>query len=323
MRILLTLLLGSWLPGCAMVTSSHLPTGVPSRSTSAAYYFLPKADLHVQLKRAGNGVQLAYLDDMHLVPDESQLYVLNYNPSPLSDDSVDVQLGTNGLLQKIESSAEDKTGAIILKLVEAGKEAFKAAALVGGVGIGEGDFIFAPEDVEHVNQEVANLSRGASLRIEISPPVPQGAVSGVQECEGGVCFRPLVAHRVSFVANGVPVESHVILIPNGAPILSLPIRRAAFVKKVTNITFEDGILKEVHLEKPSEALGFMDIPVGIAKAISSVPGELLQLKVDYVKQDTALLQEQKNALDAAKALSDAKKGSTGADGSPNSPTPKP
>lgn len=284
--------------GCSLLTSDHLPQGSPSGTTTAAYYFLPKAMLHVQLKKAGDAYQLKYLDP-EIVPDNSRLYRFDYHASALSEDTLNVQIGPNGLLKKIDSSTEDKSGQIILKLAEIAKEAAKAAiAFPGGVGAGEADFIFSPEDVQQINQRIKVIAPGGPQMV-IDPPVLSQSSSIETDHRDGVCFRPKLAHTLTFFDGGVPVETHTLLMPNGAPILELPIKRAAFVKKITNVTFEDGILTEVHLEKPSEGLACMEIPLAIAKDIASLPAELIQLKINYNNQNAELSNAEKNAIDAA------------------------
>jgi hypothetical protein len=84
----------------------------------------------------------------------------------------------------------------------------------------------------------------------------------------------------------------------------MPITRAAFVRKVTNLTFDSGVLTEIHIEKPSEALAFMEIPLTIAKAILSVPAELIQLKINYSSRDKELHDARKAELEAKQALLD-------------------
>lgn len=310
------------LAGCSsvIITSDHIPPDTTMHSTSGAYYFLPKATLRVRLEQAGQDCQLTFDEQkgVQIVPDEDHLYIFDYNRSSLSNDTLTVQIGTNGLLQKIESSAEDKTGDIILKLVELGKEAFKAAAVVGGVGKTGADFVFSPEDFETVNTKILAINSNCP-QIKIDPPVvkstSEGRIAASQKAvcaQEGVCFRPLLAHTLSFVLkDDTPIESHSILIPNEAPILSLPIKRAAFVKVITNVTFDNGILKEVHIEKPSEVAAALQIPVEIAKTIASIPGEILQLKVDYTNKQRDLATAQKNSIDAAKALKEAEKTTKG------------
>jgi hypothetical protein len=200
-----------------------------------------------------------------------------------------------------------KTGAIIVKLIETAKAIAKAVA-AAGVATQTGDYVFAPEDVNATNKRLTSDFGSNAPQIKIDPPVPVSSLTTY--CEGdGVCFRPLRPYIVTITLGGVPFRSETVLMPNGAPILSLPVHRAAFVKNITNATFDQGILTEVHIEKPSELLGFVEIPLAIAKAISEIPGELLQFKIDYSTKEKQLADAQKAQLDAVQTLLNAQRNS--------------
>ena len=48
--------------------------------------------------------------------------------------------------------------------------------------------------------------------------------------------------------------------------------RMAFVKKVKNVGFTDGMLTDYHQTVPSPILGFLGIPKAIVQAIVPIPG---------------------------------------------------
>ena len=62
------------------------------------------------------------------VPDPNTQFVLRYNAVATSEDDVKASIGSDGLLTRINVSSEDKTGAIILKLVELARYIAEAAA---------------------------------------------------------------------------------------------------------------------------------------------------------------------------------------------------
>jgi hypothetical protein len=71
---------------------------------------------------------------------------------------------------------------------------------------------------------------------------------------------------------------------------------------VTNLKFTNGVMSSVDLSKPSEVLGCLDIPLQIAKAFTSIPSELLTLKINQTNQETSLLKAQTDLLKAQTAL---------------------
>jgi hypothetical protein len=295
------------LGGCAALDSSHIASDGGGAVATGGYYFLPKTLLHVRILATDSDVAVDYFDEgktvaleRSLVPDTDQFYTLDYHRSALSEDALNISVGTNGLLKKVESSTEDKSGAIIIKMVEIAKEVAKAASMPAGTATKVGDYVFDPEDVDALNARLRNDFGSGAIRIDITPRVTKSDTS--RACDDGLCFRPLRPYVVTIVKNGLPFRTQTVLIPNGAPVLSLPIHRAAFVKNITNATFDDGILTEVHIEKPSEALAFMEIPLAIAKAVTSVPTELLQLKIDYSSKEKDLAEAEKARLDAMRSL---------------------
>ena len=101
-------------------------------------------------------------------------------------------------------------------------------------------------------------------------------------------------------------QTELVFLPNGAPILALDVSRAAFVKKVTKVTFEDGILTELYVNKPSEVLAFLEIPFYLVQSIVALPTELIQVKIKYSTSQTSLYEQQLKELQALKALQEEK-----------------
>lgn len=107
----------------------------------------------------------------------------------------------------------------------------------------------------------------------------------------GVFYRPLLPYRLHLEYQAIIIDK-VVYLPNKAPVISLDIKRGATGTKVTKITFEEGLLTEVHFERPSEALGLVSIPAGVVKSVAGLPLELLQFRVDTTTKSNDLLQLQ-------------------------------
>jgi hypothetical protein len=65
--------------------------------------------------------------------------------------------------------------------------------------------------------------------------------------------------------------------PNEAPMFALGVNRAMFVKSTTDITFENGILANVAIKRPSELNALVDIPVYAAQVALSIPAATLEI----------------------------------------------
>lgn len=93
------------------------------------------------------------------------------------------------------------------------------------------------------------------------------------------------------------VEASLISLPQAGPVGFVPMESAAFVKTVSNVEFENGMLKAWEYNRPSEVLEFVRLPVKIAKAVISIPAEIISVKVDYSSKEVALLEKEKLLLE--------------------------
>lgn len=245
---------------------------------------------------------------VNYTPDPNCQFLLDYHAVAMADDDVKVTIGSDGLLTKVDVTSEDKTAAIILKLVDIAKEAAKISILAEGEKIVY-EAKFDPFDrleSARVKRDLRAFNCSFEL-LRISGYEQDLSKTVVTRETGpdrihGIAFRPVFAYNLHLRNEGMPASLQTVLLPNQAEVMSLPVTRAAFVKKVTTLGFDHGILTDVHISKPSEVLGFLEIPFGIAKAIVSIPAELVQLRIDTTKSNTELLDAQKAGIEAQRAL---------------------
>ncbi|WP_157270720.1 hypothetical protein [Azohydromonas aeria] len=132
------------------------------------------------------------------------------------------------------------------------------------------------------------------------------------DCSIGLCYRQPQPFMMTAMLAGRS-KSVVLVIPNAAPVLALPIERHAFVTTVHDITFENGALKTVTVDRPSSALAFVSSPLALASGvIKSVVDPLTGLfKIDTSGQYEAGAKERiaKNAsaTETAKEVNEARK----------------
>src|SRR6202007_3060450 len=62
-----------------------------------------------------------------------------------------------------------------------------------------------------------------------------------------------------------------LMIPDLSRLIFVPITRSPFIKKNQVPKFTSGLLVENYINKPSEAEGFLSIPINVAKAIFAIP----------------------------------------------------
>jgi hypothetical protein len=107
-----------------------------------------------------------------------------------------------------------------------------------------------------------------------------------------VYYRPLLPCKLKLIFKNNLYEKILYLPKPDAPVIAWDIKRPAFVQKVNKLTFANGVLTEVYLNKPSELLAGLKIPAEILKAVAGMPLELLQFRVSQDKAYTDLLQGQ-------------------------------
>jgi hypothetical protein len=263
-----------------------------------------------------------------LVPDMKERYFLEYNDEWASDDNLKLRVDAEGLLQTSEGKAKDRSGDAAIKVVELAGEAAKLAigsplksfrfnsspiSTPAACTLGE----FSAEILADPTQ--ASALAGVSLpshpltltftRIPASnspTTLPDPAKPGSADHKG-VVFRSLTAYslKVEVTANSgcqlPPSTSELLLtVPSTdvADNFSVDTSRAALVEKRVNLVVVNGMLVGIDVDKPSQLLAALSLPVDFLKAVVSIPGELLTFKVNQVKGEAALTSEQASALAA-------------------------
>lgn len=126
---------------------------------------------------------------------------------------------------------------------------------------------------------------------------PDGGFTGKLN---GVLTRPKKTAKLQFKNDGHqlignPAE---ITVADLSQVYKVPMKRSAFVKREDSITLKDGYLLSHKLVRPSSYAGFASIPVDIAKAIVSIPAQLISIKIDSTKSQTTLNKELANLASA-------------------------
>lgn len=145
----------------------------------------------------------------------------------------------------------------------------------------------------------------------------------------GVVFRTMVPKRLSITASpqslkfgptcslrsvSVSQNDATFMVADPTSTFVADTSRAFLVQKKVDLAVTDGVLTGIDVDKKSELLAAVSLPVTILKAIASIPGEILNVKVtqianeqkltqaqvDYVKAQIDLIKQNKALLDAQK-----------------------
>lgn len=327
-------LLASMLVACASDTvrsgSVTDPPKIWSRTDSLPYN-LPRVLVNVTIERKvveGVAQDSLTVGDPVIVPDPAHQYRLYYDRSVFATDKMVFETGVSGLLTTINATTEDETGDLVAKLAELAAQVAKVAVMLAPDGrppiapFKISKLVDPSDDGESraVNGWLASL--GADLVFESKPMgwrkedlAAQKKALAEAPAQQGVFFRPVLPYVLSLRrASGATIAQAAVLAPNEAPILGIRLERFPFVRANNTLTFSQGLLTKFEIDKPSEALGFIQIPIDVAKAIVDIPGQLLQMKVQSTTNETGLLEAQKALLEARRALEETENPSKPADG---------
>lgn len=273
------------------------------------------------------------------VPDTDAPLALNYAASAFATDDLKFNIGASGLLEGINLTAEDRIANILTQVTDApalilsgqqatakaSSAAFREAAPDGTAVTTETKeytntfYILTSElrqkaaarswpiNVDGTSDARTTVDASFSLTFTTSgagtPAFSSLPAAGVE----GLVTRPLKTVTMNIFKKGnaaTPDAQYQVVLPDEARLVTIPVRRSAFVKKTYGFKLANGVLTENTINKPSEIEGFIGIPVAAAKALVSIPAQLLQFRLENIRRQTSL-ETEKQSL--AKTLLDAKK----------------
>ena len=245
-----------------------------------------------------------------------------------ANDELTIKINSKGLLESIKILAEDRLPNIVETITNAPSVIFST----GGGDKDEGDvelvetikeysktMIVSPDELPNKFNWLISVSleEGTSSENIDASFIIKKSISNTIEATDivtnlnenpefkGIFTRPIEAIKFSIEPQEFKLKSsqstHEFYeyLPSQTRLIKVPISRALFAKKVNNLTFENGMLIENEIKKPSEVEGFISIPINIAKAIVSVPAQLFQFRIDNTKKDNELeteIQKLQNTL---------------------------
>lgn len=112
----------------------------------------------------------------------------------------------------------------------------------------------------------------------------------------GILYRPRVAYNYYLYVkrgNGWKLRKSVTVnLENTSPVIALGIDRAFFTTRKTAITFDQGVLVNVRVEKGSELAGFVEVPLTLAQGVAALPANIVKVKIDVTNQRSTLIAAQ-------------------------------
>ena len=290
-------------------------------------YHLPRGIVPITIGPGANGSVITITQGgTQMIPDRHAKYLAEWHESGFSDDTFSVTVDKNGLLASINSDVTDRTPDIAKKIIEIATDAVLAAASQQPPDAStkitncQASLLvdpFSQPSISHANRALS----GCKLRLAVTFPdggkfpsfksaadeqafLRDGDLEN-RDCSGSICFRPVVpvTIRISGPVVNTAVDATLLaIVPDVRTVASYDLRRGACIERNSTLTFDGGVLTKADLKKPSEVLACLEIPLAIAKAFATVPGQLLTFKVNQTTSEASLLQQQRNVIVAQQAL---------------------
>jgi hypothetical protein len=126
----------------------------------------------------------------------------------------------------------------------------------------------------------------------------------------GILYRPRASYQLSIYAKDDPQgrapwllrRTMQVQLENMSPILSIGVDRAMFTLKQIALIFDKGTLENVCINKKSEAVEAVKIPLEIVKGITSLPTEILKIQYDNISKSQQLAKAENDLMAAQKQL---------------------
>lgn len=280
-------------------------------------------------------IEQNFVTTTEIVADTKDLLSLNYKPNALMSDEIKYGVNAKGLLETVNITTEDRTADIIAKLAEAPQVvlgtsggAAKAANTIVKIKDFSADFTVKVSTISvsplPINWQIIipnELGKDEFITVQgefkiSSPDIASTATtlsalvngtttSSPSEETNGILTRPLKNIQLKYEATGfnntLPTN---VVIADISKLIVIPVKRTAFVKRVNKIGIQDGVILSNEISKPSSVEGFVSIPINIAKAIVSIPGQLVQFRYDNTKRLDEL---EKAKLNYEKSLQESQK----------------
>ena len=290
--------------GSYCLSKTLLRLDVSDAAIAAAAGDIPGANLHA-------GAPDIYIKlDHYEVPDVEHIFSLSYRESSFANDTINVQFVQNPtrtcILKHISTDTEDRTLDVAKNVAATVLHAVTGIPSGGTARLGGAP---SPKpatprevqlllDIDHIGYKkeqdrINNALHAAGFDLSIFIQ-PIGTIQGAQgladpdpsKSYEGVFYRTPLPYRFIVQRGQAAIETDadveaegLVFSENGAPLQFLPIKRSAFVRRVTTIDFDNGLPVNVNTVKPSEAEAFTQFPLTLTDEIVSIPSKAVTVHV--------------------------------------------
>jgi hypothetical protein len=247
-----------------------------------------------------------------------------YLSNSLQDDFVDLHVDhTTNLLTTVSGTTNDETGTILTNLAEiatnVGEIATESLHAPGPPKPSPSAIPYRPIDFDETidpddDQSSANrILSEYGIHIQVRHPAydtkiqmvgPIEPADGGKVTRNGIWFRQIKAYDVVITERDSSKYSsniykdHVItvVLPDKSAPFVFNVSRGAFIKKITSLDINNGMLQGFHIEKPSEAQGLTQSLVAVTGTLASLPSNVLGAKLTLITSKGSVIEQQTKVL---------------------------
>jgi hypothetical protein len=292
-----------------MVTSRPVTAVTADNARGSLVYALPKTLITVTVMPPGAGPANVEVTPK-VVADPTQVYVLDYTPSPFSNDDLMVTVGgrDDATVKGLNATAEDQTQAI---LTEAARSAgrvlnqFSAASQPAAEPQPLLQREVDPHDPWMMDALRADLAR-FGLDIRCWPHCPPPSLPA-EDTAPGLFMRAQVPVQLAVCRGScdtVAAPERLVTVPsyNASPIFRFPVRRSGFVTRTTSITVKTDdqgkLVRTIEVAKPSQAVAVAQTPGAVVGSFFQGIGDAATGRKELMEQQTALVTAQTGLMTA-------------------------
>lgn len=167
---------------------------------------------------------------------------------------------------------------------------------------------FAFKSVRFAESEQREITDNTQSLFRFEAPGGPSARAPLPDKVGGVVFRMSAPRRVTFKPAGGVEREAVVILPDPSTTAWLPVDRARFVRKTTNLTLRDGALVAYEVNKPSEAYAVASLPLEVAGAVIETPARFFASIGNSFRSQSGLLRARADVVKAEAELEKVKQG---------------
>lgn len=258
------------------------------------------------------------------VADTEHPLILRYKSNAFFTDKICASATDQGLLTRVQAATKDETGNVILQIAKlfgriAGPDVFTALDETDIAKLRFSRTIDPFNEQDYRDLITAIENRFPELRgryeFEMAEDPAFTRLPPLLECpSGAVCYRTKVPVRFGLTdtrrgRNGAQyTQKFTVDVINPRRTGYIDISRAFLIEKLTKLTFTDGVLDQIQIDKPSEALATAKLPLtvynAVLTAVLSAPGRFVEdfVPVAGTEKAITLLQQEQANLELIKKL---------------------